>query len=125
MSIEDAASQFQLPDLRAALGDYIHRMNLASKTAGKSTSVTAIGGRRISTTKCNLPFRQLEVWHQLRLQTKTYHAPHRVLPAATVRAFPPSNEYPFGSRDSVIANIDQAKEWPLSGLQGKFDTRII
>lgn len=113
--IDDIAKEYQLPDLRAALGDYLRRIRMAS---GNSKHISTIGGRRTCTNDCSLPFTHLEVWHHVRLQCKGYHPPHKLLPATTVKACPPSTELPSGSYDSVIVNVDPKKNWPSSGLDG-------
>lgn len=113
MLVDDVATLFNLPDLRPALGDYGQRI---SQTEESSTTI--IGGRRLSGDTCALPFLYLEVWNQLRIQTKEYHAPHGILVAHTVNAYPPSPEWPLGHYDSVIANVDPAEKWPQSGLKG-------
>lgn len=113
MLVDDVATLFNLPDLRPALGDYVRR---SSQTEASSTAL--IGGRRLSSNTCALPFLYLEVWNQLRIQTKEYHAPHGILVAHTVNAHPPSPEWPLGHYDSVIANVDPAEQWPQSGLKG-------
>ncbi|KAF8952213.1 hypothetical protein BDZ97DRAFT_1909427 [Flammula alnicola] len=124
MSVDQVAALFQLPDLHPALGDYLLRIK--PEDHGSSSAVV-VGGRRTSTSTCLLPFSQLEVWNRVRIQTKTYHAPHEILPAQTVNAYPPSKQWPLGRYDSVIANIDSTKEWPKSGLNGHLviDLRLI
>ena len=76
------------------------------------------GGRRHSSQGCTLPFTHVEVWNRVRLQSKSYHAPHDPLPAHTINAYPASSEWPLGRFDSVLVNNDPSKEWPLSGLAG-------
>ena len=112
MSIDDAASKYQLPDLRPALSDYV------SRTSNGEGFVSLIGGRRIAQVGCELPFDQLEIWTRVRLQGRAYHYPHEVLPPEMVNASPPSSESPHGSRDTVVVNIDLTAKWPQSGLLG-------
>src|SRR6266545_7776694 len=61
----------------------------------------------------------LEVWTKLRLQTTTYHYLHGILPASTIKAEPPSLEYPHGHFDPVVINTDQDQAWPSCGISGK------
>jgi hypothetical protein len=112
MSIDDAASKYQLPDLHPALSDYV------SRTGNGEGFVSLIGGRCIAQGGGKLPFDQLEIWTRVRLQGKAYHYPHNVLPPQTVNASPPSSEYPHGSCDSIVVNIDSTAKWPQSGLHG-------
>lgn len=113
MLVDDVALMFDIPDLREALSDYIQRTQSSC-----SHHTTVIGGRRVSAKGCILPFAQLEVWKKVRLQSKSYHAPHSPLPAQTVNASPPSGQWTHGRHDIVIANMDPFFEWPYSGLQG-------
>lgn len=115
MLVDDVATLFNLLDLRPALGDYGQRI---SQTEESST--TLIGGRRLSGNTCALPFLYLEVWNQLRIQTKEYHAPHGILVAHTVNVYLPSPEWPLGHYDPVIANVNPAEKWPQGGLKGIF-----
>ena len=112
MSIDDAASKYQLPDLPLALSDYI------SRTGNGEGFVSLIGGRRIAQGGGKLPFDQLEIWTRVRLQGKAYHYPHNVLPPQTVNASPLLSEYPHGSCDSIVVNIDSTVKWLQSGLHG-------
>ena len=116
MTINEVATKFNLPDLRPALGDYMIRL------AGQKGEpfIQTVGGRRYSLQECRLPFTHIEVWNRVRIQSKSYHSPHSPLPAHTVNAFPPSSDWPLGRYDSVLINNDSLKEWPLSGLNGKF-----
>lgn len=115
MLVDDVASKFEIPDLREALADYIHRTE-----SSNSHLVTSVGGRRSAIKGCWLPFTHLEVWRKVRLQSKPYHFPHNPLPAKTINASPPESEWTFGRHDAVIANLDPSCEWPYSGLQGNY-----
>ena len=114
MTVDDVAKKFNLPDFRPALGDYMIRL------AGQKGEpfIQSVGGRRYSRQGCRLPFAQIEVWNRVRLQSKSYHPPHDLLPAHTINASPPSPDWPLGRCDSVLINNDPSKEWPSSGLNG-------
>lgn len=114
VSIDKAADMFNLPDFRPALRDYLTKID-----ASPSDHVSAIGGRRIARSNCILPFEYVDIWPQIQLQTKAYHYPHGIIPPKTVNAAPPSQEWPSGRYDAVIANLDPTQEWPSCGLQGK------
>ena len=116
MTVDQAAAKFGLPDLRAALGDYMIQL----VGAGQNCKVVnrTIGGRRHSAPDCSLPFTHVEVWNRVRLQTRSYYTPNVPLPAHTINAYPPSAEWPLGRYDSVLINCDPSAEWPQSGLTG-------
>ncbi len=118
LTIAEVAEKYNLPDLWAALGDFLHRMDI-EPMADKKAFIRSIGGRRLAPDDCPLPFTHLEVWERVRLQSKHYFFPHAVLPAQTVNASPPTSANPFGNSDAVIANLDPAQEWPTSGMNGK------
>ena len=40
---------------------------------------------------CELPVDKLQVWYRVRMQSKSYHDPNKVLPAQTVNSSPPLN----------------------------------
>jgi len=115
MLVDEVGKMFNLPDLHAALGDYLVRI------AGKPDMphVGAIGGRRISGAQCKLPFTYIQVWNRVRVQSRAYHYPHSPLPAHTINVYPPSPDWPLGHYDSVLMNLDTEKEWPSSGLTGQ------
>ena len=115
MLVDEVGKMFNLPDLHAALGDYLVRI------AGKPDMphVGAIGGRRISGAQCKLPSTYIQVWNRVRVQSRAYHYPHSPLPAHTINVYPPSPDWPLGHYDSVLMNLDTEKEWPSSGLTGQ------
>lgn len=110
MSIDDAAQLYGLNDLRPALSDYQRRA-----ASSPTTPRTIVGSRGQSD---SLPFDLLNIWVHVRIQNKAYYSPHQVLPAQTVNAVPPSDDWPHGSLDTILFNMDAGKHWPQSGLQG-------
>ncbi|KAF8130961.1 hypothetical protein EV363DRAFT_1398782 [Boletus edulis] len=110
VTIDDVATMFGLPDLRAALGDYVRREGEFSQNFHKF-------GPRRSAEDVQLPFRDLQIWYKVHLQQKCYHDPSVVAPTFTVHACPP-NRSSKGQYDFVIMNTDQEFVWPSSGLQG-------
>lgn len=105
------ATQFGIPDLVPALGDFITRL-------ASNPPYMQISGRRIASANCFLPFSSIEVWTSLRLQTRSYLPPHMILPSIALNASPPSNNWPHGRYDSALFNITASHNWPQSGLQG-------
>lgn len=111
VSIDQVALAFQIPDLRAALGDYVQRE--------RSNLPHSVSGSRLSAGDCHLPFSELAVWHSVRLQQTPFHSDSDLASAQTVTASPPSSSWKYGRFDAVIFNVDPDKEWPWSGLLGK------
>lgn len=93
ISLDDAAIRFQLPDLRAALGDYHAGLSYSQRN-----------GRRISSPNTNLPFDNIRVWFKLRLQQHSIHNETRVLPSRTIQALPPSTYNKSPHCDTVLIN---------------------
>ena len=82
-------------------------------------SVHPIGGPHKAVGNTQLPFKDIQVWFKLRLQTRDIHT-CAVLPVQTVLASPPEGAWEYGCYDSVVVNMDGTKTWPSSGLQGLF-----
>ncbi|KAJ7903981.1 hypothetical protein B0H13DRAFT_2233932 [Mycena leptocephala] len=101
LSVEDAATKFDLPDLR----DRPHGSQLV------------IGSRRPNV-EDDYRFSYLQVWHNCRIQTRSYHDPKRILVAETVNAEPPSKDWQFGHGDPALMNTDADFHWPKSRLAG-------
>ena len=109
---------FGLLDLRAALADFIAH----EKTHGVD-AVHVIGGPRRAAGNAELPFEHLQVWFKLRLQTREIHT-NSILPAQTILASPPEDNWQYGRYDSVVVNFDGTKVWPTSGLEGLSLTKL-
>jgi Plavaka transposase len=118
IAVDEAARVFNIADLRPALSDYFTRI---------SHGDTSIGGRRLAAPSSNLPFQNLQVWFNVRIQTKDIHKPRQPLPPQNVQAQPPSEKWPYGRCDTVIVCSDPSESWPpVSGLQGiYFVARIV
>ena len=84
MMIDEVASKFNLPDFRAAIGDYMIRQ---AGQQGESF-VKMVDDCRHSSQGCMLPFTHVGVWNRVRLQLKSYHALHDPLPVHTINAYP-------------------------------------
>ena len=113
ISVDDAATQFGLVDLRAALADFL----MHEKSDGINLVRAIGGGPRRAAENAALPFEYIQVWFKLRLQTRDVHT-DAILPAQTLCASPPEGNWQYGRYDSVVVNTDSAKSWPTSGLQG-------
>lgn len=115
ISIDDAAILFKLPDLRGALGDYLNRDGLGAFAQNFHT----YGGVRRSPIDVPLPFSELQVWHKVRLQQKSYYDPSALGSTFTVHAHPADRTWTHGRYDAAILNVDEAHIWPSSGLTGE------
>ncbi|KAH7905010.1 hypothetical protein BJ138DRAFT_1233543 [Hygrophoropsis aurantiaca] len=111
-SVDDIAQMFDLPDLRAALADYLSREGAFTR------NFHSFGGRRHSAPNAALPFEALQVWYKFRLQQRMFHDPNETAPTFTVHAQSPNLTWKFGRYDSAILQVDQAHDWPSSGLTG-------
>jgi hypothetical protein len=112
LSVCEVAKDYCLPDLCPSLADYVDRIRQGAPQHNMT-------GHRIALSGCKLPFDELQVWNQLRMQSKSYHDASIVLPAQVVLASPSSNVGEFGKFDTVLVNIDPSKAWPYSGLNGE------
>jgi hypothetical protein len=112
LRVEEAATKFRIPDLREALLAFIHRPH------GIDDQVV-IGGRRPANLAKDMPgFTYLQVWHNVRMQARSYHDRNQILVPETVNCGPPHAGWPLGRGDPVIMNLDSARQWPQSGLEG-------
>jgi hypothetical protein len=114
LTVDEAAVKFKLPDLRAALADYVRRMR------DLQLSTLTIGQRRLSPADAVLPFSDLQVWHSARVQVRSADPPTDVSTPCRVCAEPPSSEWPFGRYDTVLISNGST---PGRGLQGKSISR--
>lgn len=95
ITIDEAASQFKIPDLRLAIADYIRRAR------DLRSPVFRIGQRRSSPPNAELPFTHLRVWYSVRMQMRTSDAEGLTDPQR-VCAAPPSDDWPFGRYDTIL-----------------------
>jgi hypothetical protein len=108
LTVDEVAAKFKLPDLRAALADYIrHVRDLQS-------SMFKIGQRRLSHADAELPFTHLRVWYSTRIQVQSIDSTDPTVPRR-VCAEPPSDEWPFGRYDTVLLSNGST---PGQGLYG-------
>jgi hypothetical protein len=110
LSVEDTATKFDLPDLRDVILSFIQRPH---------GSQLVIGGRRPNV-EDDYRFSYLQVWHNCRIQTRSYHDPKHILVAETVNAEPPSKDWQFGHGDPVLMKTDADFHWPKSRLAGMY-----
>jgi len=112
MLIDDAAREFDLPDLRPALADYVRRLESGWESA------QAIGGRRTAHEASQLPFDSIQIWYKVRMQLRPYHDHQDLKPPQTLHASPASSDWPMGRFDAAFVNNNSGLRWPFSGLAG-------
>ncbi|KAJ7712978.1 hypothetical protein B0H16DRAFT_1667389 [Mycena metata] len=109
VTIEDASTRFCLPDLKDALLAFIQR---------GPTNPLIVGGRRPKLSDDQPAFTYLQLWHSVRIQTRSYHDSQQLLEPETVNAAPPKGVWKSGRGNPVLVNIDDDYHWPRSGLAG-------
>lgn len=112
ISVDEAAERFALPDLRAALADY-----LARDRAHHRPVVHTIKGQRCASHTAALPFSEMQMWVKVQFQNLPLHN-QDIAPAQTLFASPPNNKWPLGRYDASIINVKAGADWPRSGLNG-------
>lgn len=93
LSVQEASGLACLPDLHAALGDYFEGLTYASRR-----------GIRRSTNATILPFQNIRVWTNFRLQQRSAQDNRIILPSRTVQALLPSVEMPHGRCNTVLVD---------------------
>lgn len=112
-SVDEAAVAFALPDLRPALIDYVQRVQ------NRTHHTHSIGGRRCApATGGTLPFKEIQIWHQVKLQLRAVHDSTTVMSPYTIHSSPPTTEWPLGRCDTALAINDPSINWPGSGIAG-------
>lgn len=91
--VDEAASRFQISDLRPAIADYIHCAR------DLHAPIFRVGQQRSSPPNAELPFTHLQVWYSVRMQMRTSDA-KGITDPQHVCAAPPSDDWPFGRYDT-------------------------
>ena len=111
MSVDDAASEFSIPNLHVSIRDWF-----LSYISNPTTCT--ISGQQGPTHDVHLLFTHLNVWHSVQVQNRDaiggLRQPQRLF------AQPPSNAWPFGRCDTALFReaIDGGPELPGPGLEG-------
>jgi hypothetical protein len=92
ITVGEASRLFNIPDLRAALGDYFSLQLTHAQRRGQ----------RRSHSDCVLPFSHISVWHSFRMQKYSVQDNRIVLPSRSIQALPPSNTMPYGRCNTVL-----------------------
>lgn len=113
-TIADTARLYNIPDLPAALGNFILRVSHDPT----NSHINSVGGQcRVH--HDHLPVSHLQIWKKLRIQTTSYHHPHNKLAPHTLNAVHPFSTWPHGCFDTALFNVDPSKRWPQSGISGQ------
>ena len=91
--IDDIATEFHLPDLWPALGDFCTAQSYGQRL-----------GRRYSSPDCVLPFEHLNIWTNFCLQQHSVQDPCIISPHQTVQAMPPTDNLPNGQCNMVLVH---------------------
>jgi hypothetical protein len=113
-TVDETAKLYGLDDLQPALADYLQQYHQ------QPAHIHQVAGWHIATANCQLPFEHLHVWHQLQMQSKSYHNEQLILPAQTVNAIPSKDDWEFGRFATVLVNTDSEKIWLRSGLDSEY-----
>ena len=112
-TIDEVSLQCNIPDLLQATRDFFSHFL-------RNQDTRTIGGRRGPAWNAEVPFKNVRVWHSVRVQTNSrVHA--GVTPPQKLFASPPSEEWPAGRCDTAIFAEDaiSAPPQPPPGLGGK------
>ncbi|KAH8979549.1 hypothetical protein EDB86DRAFT_2814501, partial [Lactarius hatsudake] len=91
ISISDAANLYALQDFWPALGDFTRGLSHQQRR-----------GRRISRGHPDVGFDHIRIWFRFKIQLRSTHDRHVVVPAQTVQALPLSKKHPQGLCDAVL-----------------------
>lgn len=108
LTIDEVAIKFNIPDLRAAIADYLKRAQELQSSRFK------IGQRQLSRADADLPFTHLRIWYSARVQARSTDSTDASIPIK-VCAEPPSSEWQFGRFDTVLLSDGTT---PRRGLYG-------
>jgi hypothetical protein len=109
MNIDEVATMFKLPDLCAALAEYVQRVR------DLQSSTFKIGQRQLPRASADLPFTHLRIWYSTRVQVRSTDSMDASVPIK-VCAEPPSSEWSFGRYDTVLLSDGSALRWGPFGM---------
>ncbi|KAG1860979.1 hypothetical protein C8R48DRAFT_774239 [Suillus tomentosus] len=119
IGVDEVAVMFNLPDLRPALADFLHREETSEHC------LHAISGPRRAGPEAELPFDKLQVWFKICLQETEFHDAHTIRPAQTLNCAPPSGPWTSGCYDTVIIQTNAGQSWPTCGLSGALSVSLL
>ena len=103
LDVDEAAAKFNLPDLRAALAEYVQRAR------DLQSSTFKIGQRPLPRANADLPFTHLRIWYSTRIQPRSTDSMEASIPIK-VCAEPPSPGWPFGHYDTILLSDGSTPE---------------
>ena len=109
LSIDEAATTFNLPDLHEALCTFFCRFEDGTPHA---VSGVRTGGNLV------LPFNRLQIWHKIHVQQRLYHNTEASAVPQTLRALSPSASHPHGLYNATVSNAKPQSDWPRCSLDG-------
>ncbi|KAG2137000.1 hypothetical protein DEU56DRAFT_912773 [Suillus clintonianus] len=92
VKIDEVADQFNIPDLRYALSDFLQR----DARNGNGVFGMGVPRRSLIDRPLSIPFERIQLWHTVRMQQVCLHDPSVVLPAQTIHASPAHVGWPKG-----------------------------
>ncbi|KAG0705579.1 hypothetical protein DFH29DRAFT_980830 [Suillus ampliporus] len=92
VKIDEVADQFNIPDLRYALSDFLQ----CNARNGNGVFGVGVPRRSLIDRPLNIPFERIQLWHTVCMQQVCLHDPS----------------------DVAIVNVDSVYDWPKSGLKG-------
>ncbi|KAF9784417.1 hypothetical protein BJ322DRAFT_1141469 [Thelephora terrestris] len=117
-TLDQVSVQYDIPDLLQATHDFFSHFFHDQNTR-------TIAGRRGTAWDIAIPFKEVRVWHSVRVQTYSQISPG-VAPPQKLFAIPPGEDWPNGRCDTAIFSQD-ATAGPLQpppGLHGFFVGQI-
>jgi hypothetical protein len=111
MSIDEAAKQFNLPDLHESIEDFFYFLS------HPHTSQGSILQRRPTTARQGytpINFESIKIWHSVKVQTRSVLQPGKSNKPATICAMPPTDQtkgWVFGRCDFALFINDKEREF--------------
>ena len=113
LTIDEVSLQYNIPDLLQGTRDFFSHFL-------RDQDTHTISGRRGPAWNANIPFKNVQVWHSVHVQTNSQVHSGITLPQK-LYASPPSEEWPAGRCDTAMFAEDaiSAPPRPPLGLDGK------
>lgn len=107
--IDDLAAMYRIPDLRAAIADYIaFKSNAAPRRSTRERVESSID--------TELPIVDADAWDHLRIHLSKVQDETILAAYNTVQALPPSDDIPYGRCNAVLVHDNEEAE--TSGIRG-------
>jgi hypothetical protein len=110
VSIEEAVTMYNLPNLIHAMREFFFYNEIPQDGNGP-----VLGVRTWVPDDFQLPFTHIQIWHKMRVQTRSTRSP-RLKPSRLIHAVPPCKEWPHGRSDPCLfINETPALKKPWTG----------